>query len=559
MGALTPTETRLNDKDGIAHCHVDHLKLPLRWPTPPGTPDSPKRSYRSWYEYQDWDKTEIKAHWSHFDWLLRLVDFSGLRPVLAQRLGWHSARGQVPFDPVSVFLLIEWQIHSHWSRATVLRHLVDPRYADYAHDFGFHDGIFPTEGALRYYLTTLGRNSERDGYMVMLDQQAHLIQALNQMLAQSVELYHQADLLSPEAWDKALICPDGMLHSAASRMRCSSVTDTCYQPLQPGHTRPCPARDKAQVGCKCDSPACVSMCQHAAARDVQARLVHYSGSNKDHTHPNASADPNRPPASKRHGKFCFGYRSLPLQLADSQRRFSLVLLDDVQPANQVEAPPVAAELLHVQNAYPTLNVAVVAGDAAFGYDQVLSIVYNDLKALRVIDLRAHDTDKDKSQWSLRGYDDKGRPVCPYGYPMVANGFDSSRRRHKWICDHACLKGKPPVCAVEELPSPPHECPYQDRSCYPHGRIVNLAQSFPDGSMRLLRDVPFGSKAWRRYYHRARNAVEGRNATFETWQLKRMPVYGMPRVRALVFLADICLNLTTLARLIAEATKATHPP
>lgn len=75
-------------------------------------------------------------------------------------------------------------------------------------------------------------------------------------------------------------------------------------------------------------------------------------------------------------------------------------------------------------------------------------------------------------------------------------------------------------------------------------------------MRLVRDVPVGTPAWKRIYHRARNAVDGRNSTFKRWNLKRMPVYGASRSRAIVFLADVWLNLTTLARLVREATAAT---
>ena len=75
-------------------------------------------------------------------------------------------------------------------------------------------------------------------------------------------------------------------------------------------------------------------------------------------------------------------------------------------------------------------------------------------------------------------------------------------------------------------------------------------------MRLVRDLPVGSPAWKRLYHRARNAAEGRNAVCEDWDLKRMPVYGDPRSRATVFLADVWVNLTTLARLVREATAAT---
>jgi hypothetical protein len=35
----------------------------------------------------------------------------------------------------------------------------------------------------------------------------------------------------------------------------------------------------------------------------------------------------------------------------------------------------------------------------------------------------------------------------------------------------------------------------------------------------------------------------------------MPVYGSPRGKAVIFLADVWLNLSTLARLVREATAA----
>ena len=102
--------------------------------------------YRSRYVYQGWDSLLDLAAWQHlsdFDLVLRLVDFSSLRPVLAQRLGWTSARGWTPFDPVSLFLLQGWQIVNGWSRAETLRKLADPRYADYAALFGRSDHPVP--------------------------------------------------------------------------------------------------------------------------------------------------------------------------------------------------------------------------------------------------------------------------------------------------------------------------------------------------------------------------------------------------------------------------------
>jgi hypothetical protein len=252
----------------------------------------------------------------------------------------------------------------------------------------------------------------------------------------------------------------------------------------------------------------------------------------------------------------YGYASLPLLLADPTRRFHIILLDFFSPANARQEVPFAAQLLQLPSRYPTLHVKDVVGDAAFGYSCVLRIVHESLKARRVIDLRAHQADRDKSQWPLRGYDDKGRPICAFGFPFTSNGFDFDKRRHKWFCGRTCQHGRQPVVAIEDLPVCPSECPYLHTDTE-YGQILNIGFSFEkDGACRLVRDIAVGSPTWKRLYHRARNASESRNATFKHWHLKRLPVYGEPRGKAFIFLADVWSNLTTLARLFREATAAT---
>ena len=140
-----------------------------------------------------------------------------------------------------------------------------------------------------------------------------------------------------------------------------------------------------------------------------------------------------------------------------------------------------------------------------------------------------------------------------GYALKANGFDFDRRRHKWACFHTCRSETHPLAPVEGATYPPDECPYLAR---PYGQLINVGERFKDDSSRLVRDIPVGTPAWKRIYHRARNAAEGRNSTFERWGLKQLPAYGDLRGKALTFQADVWLNLTTLARLVREATAAT---
>lgn len=559
---LSPPQARAQDEAFVQQCSFSGLcpQLPLHWPRPSGIPDCPKKRYRSHYVYLGCDDLDTPAHWedqSAFDLVLRLVDFSTLRPVLGWLLGWTSARGKVPFDPVSTFLLVSWQVVNGWKRSTTLKNLKNPRYADYAQRFGFQNGDFPTEGGVRYFLTTLGYNSDTHGEMVSVTVDENravdiAVQYLNYLLAGAVLLLRDAHLITAQAWQAALLCPDGQIHDAASRMRCVFVQDGCYQPTSAENPRPCRAKERDKRGCDCDTLACAQVCRHAPIRDPEARSVYYAGTNQSHNNsPNAAADPAS--MEKGKGELRYGYRSLTLQFAEPNRRFSFVLLDDFLPASAREENPATALLLQLARFYPDLVVDVVAGDAGFGYYAFLHACYT-LGARRVVDLRADSSDHNKPQWTLRGYDDKGRPICPYGYALTANGFDTKHRRHKWFCGQACLKGKSPRVQLQELTYPPQECPYQD-SAHPHGKIVNIGETFADGSSRLARDVPVGTPTWKGFYHRARNASEDRNADLEHWGLKQLPVYGQARGRALTALADTWINLTTLARLVREATVA----
>ena len=126
---LTPQQSRAAEAAFVSQCSLTGLKgrLPLAWPIPPETPPSPKKSYRSSYVYpfeaEVTDMVQVLA-WkglSDFDLVLRLVDFSDLRPVLAHLLNWQSGRGWQPFDPVSLFLLVIWQTANRWTRSQTLR------------------------------------------------------------------------------------------------------------------------------------------------------------------------------------------------------------------------------------------------------------------------------------------------------------------------------------------------------------------------------------------------------------------------------------------------------
>jgi hypothetical protein len=69
-----------------------------------------------------------------------------------------------------------WYISNHWTRSQTLANLRDPRFADYTLHFGFRDGVFPREGGVGYFLTTLGRYSEKDGQTMVVEKSGQIIQ-----------------------------------------------------------------------------------------------------------------------------------------------------------------------------------------------------------------------------------------------------------------------------------------------------------------------------------------------------------------------------------------------
>jgi RNA polymerase sigma factor (sigma-70 family) len=103
--SLEAAEARARDKLFVSQCSLKGLasRLPLRWPLPPGLPASPKRKYRSQYVYQsqaDLDDPLVWRHMSDFELLLHLVDFSNLRPVLAQLMGWTPSGRRTRPNPL---------------------------------------------------------------------------------------------------------------------------------------------------------------------------------------------------------------------------------------------------------------------------------------------------------------------------------------------------------------------------------------------------------------------------------------------------------------------------
>jgi hypothetical protein len=246
-------------------------KLPLVFPRDLDLPPSPKPHYRSAYRYLGFDdlNEETIEVFSPFEIAVRLFDYSHLERLLAVQIYVASAKGQVPFQPVSMYLLSIYRRERNLSRHEVLRILRHPQDGLVLRCCTGFEEDFPSESGLRYF----------EGQLT-----PELQQEIN---ALQLDLLYQAGLLpvKSDGEKKLSLSFDGMLHEARSHMRCSSVKASCYEPVP----RPCFAQEKGKQGCDCRDENCEDICQQATPRDPEARLIVYSGNNK-----RARTGPNTP-------------------------------------------------------------------------------------------------------------------------------------------------------------------------------------------------------------------------------------------------------------------------
>jgi hypothetical protein len=90
-------------------------------------------------------------------------------------------------------------------------------------------------------------------------------------------------------------------------------------------------------------------------------------------------------------------------------------------------------------------------------------------------------------------------------------------------------------------------------------VITVNLSFPNGDIRLARDLKVDSATWelrigRQSYAEARNADQTRRG------VKRSPWYGKPNTAKASILADILTSFLNVARFVREATlAAAHSP
>jgi hypothetical protein len=461
---------------------------------------------------------------SPFEIALRLFDYSHLEALLATHIYRASAKGQVPFHPVSLYLLSLFRRERNLSRGEALRVLRHEEEGRFLRRYLGFDQAFPSESGLRYF-------------------EHQITPALQQEInALQIDALYQAGLLpsKPSAEHKVTLSFDGMLHEARSRMRCSSVQAGCYEPAP----RVCPAQEKDKRGCDCTDAKCAEVCRYATPRDPEARFIVYSGRNKHaHKSPNTPQDKSKQRLPR--ARMVYGYYSYAGQLLDDVLSTYWILPGGFGAATCGDETLFPDNFTFLQSRFPWLKIGEVLADAGACEQRCLDLIWQ-AGALRLVDIRAHKSDDDPAFRLARGYDENGYPLCPFGYVLHSNGHDYQRRRTKWRCAKRCLTDP-------EQPVP--ECDYL-KPKYKHGFTLDVGRTHADGTVRLAREIPYGSPAWKERYNR-RNSAESRNGVLQRLGLKRLPVHGLALAHVIVLQGDFVANQRTLVRLMREAVALRH--
>jgi hypothetical protein len=383
---LTASQKRAENRKALEIFGLDKLKqkLPLVLPRDPDLPPSSKPHYRSAYHYLGFDdlNEETLDIFSAFEIGVRLFDYSALEPLLAKHIYKASAKGQIPFHPVSMYLLSLYRRDRHLSRHEVLRilrHREDGRTLRRCAGF---ENDFPAESGLRYFEGQITPEVQMEINALQLD------------------TLYQAGLLpaKPDADEetKVSLSFDGMLHEARSRLHCSSVKEGCYQPAP----RPCPAQERNKQGCECRDAACADVCQHATPRDPQARFVVYTGNNK-----HAKTSPNTPVGTakrpSRVSRMVYGYYSYAGQILDADLATYWALPAAFGSATCADPDLFPDNFAYLQRRFEWLDIGEVLADAGACEQTCLDAMW-EAGALRMVDIRAHKSDTDPEIRLARG-------------------------------------------------------------------------------------------------------------------------------------------------------------
>jgi len=172
------------------------------------------------------------------------------------------------------------------------------------------------------------------------------------------------------------------------------------------------------------------------------------------------------------------------------------------------------------------DLATVIADAGEAYDDVLTYVHDELKALRLIDVRQHETGYRRGQRA-----DRARLRCSgqsgvwSRLPAGVNGHDYARGAQQVGVPQLCQHRPQPTSGSTRRLLACRRMSLSD-SQHPLGHVVRVGVALPDGCVRLARDLKVDSRLGSCAIIAAATR-RSRNANQERHDLTRSPWYGLP--------------------------------
>ena len=359
-------------------------------------------------------------HLSDFDLALRLIDFSGLRPVLAQRLGWttrprpHTLR---PCLPLPAPRLADHQRLEPQPRPCAT--CATPATPTMPSASASRTASSPPKAACATSSPPSAHTPRPPAHVVTipLDDERTVDVAVRVSQPPHRRLGHPDP---PGRHHEPRGLAQGSRLSRWHAPRCRLPHALCLRPglllpaARPQTTHTAPARPKRRTRpiaavpvTPWPAPRSASMPHPGIPRPAWSSTA---APIAPQTVP-ISPPPHHPTRKKR-ANSRYGYRSLPLQLADAQRRTSFVLLDHVSSPlpSERKTPPLPC-CARSPPSIPPCTWTPPPVTPAWAMTPICAPP-TSLGIKRVVDLRADATDKNTDTWVMRGYDDKGRPALP---------------------------------------------------------------------------------------------------------------------------------------------------
>ena len=223
--------------------------------------------------------------------------------------------------------------------------------------------------------------------------------------------------------------------------------------------------------------------------------------------------------------YFYGYTGYFLSTYDSVHKLDLPLYLRVVDARRHDSVSALVALSEFRDLYPSLEASAFISDSAS--DNYATYELLERWGMAAVIALGKSNDGKRKYPGPASYDDKGRPICPAGHPMVYDSFYSKDRcRVKWRCPRA-----------RGLVAESAEC----ASCSPspYGRVVYTK---PEWDPRIFCRIPRGTPQWRKLMKERTACERVNNRVLHDYGVELGKYRGKNRIAFFVMVAAFNVHL-----------------